>query len=166
MELPSDPLSSVLDSIKLNQIGIARSGGEARRRRSARSKRKSRFLITLMNHSRRHLLSVRQSARQRRGPQSTLLASHSYSTTRTARTAPTTRSGSARSSDFRSRSRSSSVLGTTETEASPITDTSLLLALVAVVVVVVVVVDVVGCQTMTVDQLRSTPTSPDVPFLF
>jgi len=33
-------------------------------------------------------------------------------------------------------------------------------------IAVVVVPDVVGCQTMTVDQLRSTPTSPDVPLLF
>ncbi|KYM89964.1 hypothetical protein ALC53_02276 [Atta colombica] len=104
-----------------SKIGIDRSGGEARRRRSARSKQQPRFFITLMNHSRRHLLSVIQSARQRRGPQSTLLASHSHSISRTARTS---------------------------------------------LVAVVVVPDVVGCQTMTVDQLRSTPTSPDVPLLF
>jgi len=41
-----------------SKIGVDRSSGEARRRRSARLKQKSRFFITLMNHSRRHLLSV------------------------------------------------------------------------------------------------------------
>ncbi|KYQ46778.1 hypothetical protein ALC60_14301, partial [Trachymyrmex zeteki] len=95
---------------------------------------KPRFFITLMNHSRRHLLSVIQSARQRRGPQSTLLASH--------------RSHSHFPFDD-STARSSEQLGATE--ASPMLVLSPLS------------LSLVGCQTMTVDQLRSTPTSPDAP---